>query len=271
VLGAGSAGTGISALLLRAMIEAGVPERDARSRFYLVDREGLLVEGMAGLQPFQAPFAQSRDRLAAWKLTSPNRIGLAEVVTNAYPTVLIGTSGQAHSFSEGVVRAMAAHVKRPVIFPLSNPTERSEATPQDLLDWTDGRAVIGTGSPFPAIPRNGHSFRIDQTNNSYVYPGVGLAAIAVQARRISDGMFLAAARTIAELSPTKRDPRANLLPPLGELRKLSFQVAIAVAKQAETEGLARPIPDQDLIAAVNSKMWEPAYAPYRRLPPVHGA
>jgi hypothetical protein len=150
------------------MIEAGVPERDARSRFYLVDRGGLLVEGMAGLQPFQAPFAQSRDRLAAWKLTSPNRIGLAEVVTNAHPTVLIGTSGQAHSFSEGVVRAMAAHVQRPVIFPLSNPTERSEATPQDLLDWTDGRAVIGTGSPFPTIPRNGHSFRIDQTNNSYV-------------------------------------------------------------------------------------------------------
>ncbi len=265
VFGAGSAGTGISALLLRAMVDAGVPERDARSRFYLVDREGLLLEGMAGLQPFQAPFAQSRDRIAAWQLASADRIGLAEVVANAHPTVLIGTSGQAHAFSEQAVRAMAAHADRPVIFPLSNPTERSEATPEQLLAWTDGRAVIGTGSPFPPIPRNGHPFRIDQTNNAYVYPGIGLAAIAVKARRISDGMFLAAARTIAELSPAKRDPRANLLPPLAELRKLSFQVAIAVAKQAETEGLARPLPDQDLTAAVKSNMWEPLYAPYRRL------
>ncbi len=139
------------------------------------------------------------------------------------------------------------------------------ATPHDLIAWTDGRAVIGTGSPFPPIERNGHSFRIDQTNNSYVYPGVGLAAIAVQARRISDGMFLAAARTIADLSPAKRDPRANLMPPLAELRKISFQVAIAVAKQAETEALAPPIPDQHLIVAVNAKMWEPHYAQYRRL------
>jgi len=165
---------------------------------------------------------------------------------------------------------MAAHVQRPVIFPLSNPTERSEATPQDLLAWTDGRAVIGTGSPFPPIERDGRPFRIDQTNNAYVYPGVGLAAIAVKAGRISDGMFLAAARTIAELSPPKRDPRANLLPPLAELRKISFQVAIAVAQQAETEGLAAPLPDQDLSAAVSAKMWEPHYAPYRRLPLVHG-
>jgi len=161
---------------------------------------------------------------------------------------------------------MAAHVERPVIFPLSNPTERSEATPQELIAWTDGRAVIGTGSPFPPIERDGRPFRIDQTNNSYVYPGVGLAAIAVQTRRISDGMFLAAAHTIADLSPAKRDPLANLLPPLAELRKISFQVAIAVAKQAETEGLAAPLPDQDLGAAVNTKMWEPHYAPYRRLP-----
>jgi malate dehydrogenase (oxaloacetate-decarboxylating) len=266
VLGAGSAGSGISALLLRAMIEAGLRETEARSRFYLVDRDGLLVEGMAGLQPFQTPFAQSRDRLAAWKLGSPDRIDLADVAANAHPTVLIGTSGQPRAFSEGIVRAMAAHAERPAIFPLSNPTERSEATPQELIAWTDGRAVIGTGSPFPPIERDGRPFRIDQTNNSYVYPGVGLAAIAVQTRRISDGMFLAAARIIAELSPAKHDPGANLLPPLAELRKISFQVAIAVAQQAETEGSAAPLPDQDLSAAVSAKMWEPAYAPYRRLP-----
>ncbi len=266
VLGAGSAGTGICALLLRAMVEAGVAENVARSRFYLVDREGLLLEGMNGLQPFQAQFAQSRDRIAAWQVKSAGRIGLAEVAANAHPTVLIGTSGQAHAFSEAVVRTMAAQVQRPVIFPLSNPTERSEATPEDLLVWTEERAVISTGSPFPAVTRDGRPFRIDQTNNAYVYPGVGLGAIVVQARRISDGMFLAAARTIAELSPAKRNPRANLLPPLAEIRKVSLAVAIAVAKQAEREGLAQSVPDQELDAAVASMMWEPVYAIYRRLP-----
>ena len=265
VLGAGSAGTGISALLLRAMIDAGLAEKEARSRFYLVDRDGLLVEGMTGLQSFQTPFAQNRDRVATWKLPSADRIGLPEVVANAHPTVLIGTSGQAHAFSEAVVRVMAARVLQPVIFPLSNPTERSEATPDDLLLWTEGRAVIGTGSPFPPITRNGHPFRIDQTNNAYVYPGVGLGAIAVKARRVSEGMFLAAARTIAELSPAKRDPHANLLPPLAELRKISLRVAIAVAERAESEGLAHPVPNNDLAAAVKSMMWEPLYATYRRL------
>ena len=266
VLGAGSAGTGICALLLRAMVEAGLAENDARSRFYLVDREGLLIEGMNGLQPFQARFAQSRERIAAWALKSANRIGLAEVVANGHPTVLIGTSGQAHSFSEQVVRAMAAHVQRPVIFPLSNPTERSEATPEDLLAWTAGRAVIGTGSPYPPITRDGRALRIDQTNNAYVYPGIGLGAIAVKASRISDGMFLAAARTIAGLSPAKNDPRANLLPPLAEIRKVSLAVAIAVAKQAVKEGLADLAPDRDLTGAVTALMWEPIYAAYRRLP-----
>ena len=207
VLGAGSAGTGICALLSRAMVEAGASTAQVRSQFYLVDREGLLVEGMAGLQPFQAAFAQQRDAVGGWMLQSPSRIGLADVVANAHPTVLIGTSGQAHGFSEQVIRAMASHVPRPIIFPLSNPTERSEATPQDLFAWTEGRAVIGTGSPFPPIRRNGADFRVDQTNNAYVYPGVGLGAIAVQARRVSDGMFLAAARAVAELSPARRDPQ----------------------------------------------------------------
>jgi malate dehydrogenase (oxaloacetate-decarboxylating) len=266
VLGAGSAGTGICTLLLRAMIEAGAADSDARARFYLVDRDGLLVEGMPGLQPFQAPFAQNRDRVASWTLQAANRIGLQDVVANAHPTILIGTSGQAHAFSEPVIRAMAARVRRPAIFPLSNPTERSEAAPEDLLAWTEGRAVVGTGSPFPPVLRDGRSFRIDQTNNAYVYPGVGLGAIAAKARGISAGMFLAAARTIADLSPARSDPRANLLPPLAELRKVSVLVAIAVAAQANSEGIADIAPEQDLAADVKAKMWEPRYPAYRRLP-----
>ena len=265
VLGAGSAGTGICALLVRAMVDAGLPEAEARRRFYLVDREGLLTEGMNGLQPFQTPFAQRRADLASWVLASPERIGLNDVVNNARPTVLIGTSGQPHAFHEAVVRAMADRVRRPVIFPLSNPTDRAEATPHDLLEWTEGHAVIGTGSPFPPVQRDGHTFRIDQTNNAYVYPGIGLGAIAAKAQRISDGMFLAAARTIADMSPAKRDPEANLLPPLVESRALSFHVALAVAKQAQTDGLADATSEAALVAAIKAKMWEPVYASYARL------
>ena len=247
------------------MIEAGLPEGEARRRFYLVDRDGLLLEGMSGLQPFQRSFARPREDVAAWAVKSKARIDLADVVANAVPTLLIGTSGQAHAFSPEVVRAMAARVRHPIIFPLSNPTDRSEATPVDLLAWTEGRAVIGTGSPFPPVTRDGRAFRIDQTNNAYVYPGIGLGVIAVAARAVSDGMFLAAARTVADLSPAKHDPRANLLPPLAELRHVSQQVAIAVAKQAVSEGLAELCGEVDVVGRIRAKTWEPAYAPYHRL------
>jgi malate dehydrogenase (oxaloacetate-decarboxylating) len=217
------------------------------------------------LQPFQAPFAQDPARVAGWKLNTPHHIGLEDVVANAQPTVLIGTSGQAGAFTEPVVRAMARNVKRPVIFPLSNPTERSEATPADLEAWTEGRAVIATGSPFPPLKRGGKQFRVDQNNNAYVYPGIGLGAIAVRARRISDGMFLAAAKAIAAQSPTRRDADANLLPPLVAIRKLSFEVALAVARQAQKEGCADARSEEQTAAAIRAKMWEPVYAPYRRV------
>jgi len=266
VVGAGTAGTGICALLLRATIDAGLTEEEARHRFYLVDRQGLLIEGMKGLQPFQAVFAQKRDRIAGWDLSAGEQIGLPEVVDNARPTILIGTSGQARAFSESVVRAMARCTQRPIIFPLSNPTDQSEATPQDILAWTEGRAVVGTGSPFPPLIRGGRTFRIDQVNNAYVFPGIGLGVIAIKARHISEGMFLAAARAIAELSPARRHPNANLLPPLAESRAISLQVAIAVAEQAVREGLADRLATDDIATAVKSMMWEPIYCTYQRLP-----
>jgi malate dehydrogenase (oxaloacetate-decarboxylating) len=265
VFGAGSAGSGIAALLARAMIDAGLSEAEAHSRFYLVDRDGLLVEGMSGLRSFQMPFAQRRDRLKDWKLETPSRIGLIDVINNAHPTALIGTSGQPNSFTEGIVRNMARHVRQPIIFPLSNPTERSEATPAGLDNWTEGRAVIGTGSPFPPLKRNGNVFRADQTNNAYVYPGIGLGAIATGSQRISDGMFLAAAHAVAAKSPTKDDSQANLLPPLSRIRELTFHVAVAVGQQAHKEGLTQPITDELVAAAVKAKMWEPRYPSYRRL------
>lgn len=265
VFGAGSAGTGISALVARAMVDAGLSKADAHSRFYLVDRDGLLVDDTPGMQSFQAPFAQKRDRVANWALDTPGRIGLADVISNAKPTVLIGTSGQAHAFNETIVREMARHVRQPVIFPLSNPTVRSEATPAELDSWTQGRAVIGTGSPFPPLKRNGTAFRTDQTNNAYVYPGIGLGAIATDARQISDGMFLAAAHAVAARSPAKNDPKANLLPPLRDIRDLTFHVAVAVGRQAQSDGLADPMSDEAIASAVQAKMWEPHYATYRRV------
>ncbi len=195
IAGAGSAGCGIGALILREMIDAGLPAPEARARFFAVDRDGLLVQGMPSLLDFQEPFAQARAAVAGWRLEHPDRIGLLDVVANAKPTVLIGVSGQHGIFTERIVRAMAAGVARPIIFPLSNPVSRSEATPQDLETWSQGRAIIGTGSPFPPITRNGRSVTLDQTNNAYVFPGVGLGALGAGGRQSgARGWALRAAR-----------------------------------------------------------------------------
>jgi malate dehydrogenase (oxaloacetate-decarboxylating) len=263
VLGGGSAGIGICSLLLKAMLADGLPEAEARSRFYVVDRDGLLVEGMPNVVEFQAPFVQSRARIAHWQLDRPEPIELYDVVHNAHPTVLVGVSGQPGGFPERVVRAMAELTPQPIIFPLSNPTSRAEATPSDVLAWTQGRAVIGTGSPFPPVRKDGIGFRVDQTNNAYVFPGIGLGSIAVEACRISDGMLMAAARALAEASPSKRDPKANLLPPVPQMREVSYAVAVAVGQQAQAEGLAGQ-GGEDLEGLVRAKMWKPFYRPYRR-------
>ncbi|MGE0744167.1 MAG: NAD-dependent malic enzyme [Rhodospirillales bacterium] len=265
VVGAGSAGCGIASLLHQAMVDAGLDARAAARRFYMVDRDGLLVQGMNGILPFQQPFLQDRAAVADWGLEAAPRIGLIDVMRNAAPTALIGVSGQPGAFDERSVRAMAAAVGRPVIFPLSNPTSRAEATPADLLAWTGGRAVIGTGSPFPPVERAGGHVRIDQTNNSYVFPGLGLGAIAVQARRISDAMLMAAAKALAEVSPARADPHASLLPPVTALRAVSIKVAIAVARQAIAEGLAAPLANGGVEHAVRAKVWTPGYRPYRRV------
>jgi malate dehydrogenase (oxaloacetate-decarboxylating) len=240
VLGAGAAGCGILSLLVRAMVDAGLSERAARDRVFAVDRDGLLMEDTPGLSAEQAPFAQRRAAIADWNLAGAGAIGLADVVAHARPTVLIGVSGQAGAFTEPAIRAMAAHVRRPVIFPLSNPTSCCEATPEALMAWTDGRALIGTGSPFAPVAWNGKRTPIAQTNNSYVFPGVGLGVLAAGARRVSDGMFMAAARALAALSPAARDPDAPLLPPVQQLRDVAVAVATAVARRAMAEGHADP-------------------------------
>jgi malate dehydrogenase (oxaloacetate-decarboxylating) len=264
VLGAGSAGCGIAGLIRAAMRDAGLPEREAASRFFMVDRDGLLVEDMTGLAPFQLPFAQKTRVVEGWKLDHPDKIGLLDVMRNARPTVLIGVSGQADAFSEPVVRAMAECNKRPIIFPLSNPTSRAEAVPADIEAWTEGRALIGVGSPFPPITRDGSRFKIDQTNNSYIFPGVGLGALAVGARRVSDGMFMAAAKALASSSPARDNPKHNLLPPVSALREVAVTVALAVALQAHKEGLVSDVPTDQIEQRIRAKVWTPRYVPYRR-------
>jgi malate dehydrogenase (oxaloacetate-decarboxylating) len=264
IFGAGSAGCGIANLLFAAMAEAGLTARDAAKRFYMIDQDGLLVEGM-NVAPFQQPFVQERSLLASWSLEQAGRASLLDVVSNAKPTALIGVSGQPGAFSEPVVCAMCAVNRRPVIFPLSNPTSRAEATPADIQCWSDGHAVVGAGSPFPPLARNGRSVAVDQTNNSYIFPGVGLGAIAVQARRITDTMFMAAAKALAERSPARRDGNGNLLPPVTALRDIAVAVARAVATQAVNEGLAPPMTEREIDAAITAKMWQPKYLPYRRV------
>ena len=264
LLGAGSAGCGIAALLLKAMIDAGVSEAEARRRFYLVDRHGLLVEGMADITPAQQPFLQRRADVEGWSLETQGAIGLLDVVTNARPTVLIGVSGQAGAFTETVVRAMAQSVERPVIFPLSNPTSRSEATPEQIMAWTDGRALIGAGSPFPPLTWKGRTSKVNQTNNSYIFPGVGLGVLAAGARRVTDAMFMVAGKKVAELSPTVSDKDGQLLPPVTELRSVAIAVAQVVARQAQADGVADPCDAATLDARIAARVWEPEYRPYRR-------
>ncbi|WP_144161145.1 NAD-dependent malic enzyme [Paraburkholderia sp. BCC1885] len=265
VMGAGSAGCGIASLIRKAMTDAGLSDSEAGKRFFMVDRDGLLVEGMDGIASFQQPFLQDKAALANWKLDHPDRVALLDVVRNAKPTVLIGVSGQAGAFSEPVVRAMAEHNARPVIFPLSNPTSRAEATPGDLEAWSEGRAVIGTGSPFPALERKGAKFKVDQTNNSYIFPGVGLGAIAVKASRVTDQMFMAAAKALAAASPARSDPGKNLLPPVTSLRDVSITVALAVALQAHKEGLTQGVSTDQIEGLIRSKVWTPHYVPYQRV------
>jgi malate dehydrogenase (oxaloacetate-decarboxylating) len=264
LVGPGSAGCGIAELLVQAMVEAGAEEEEARTRFFAVSRNGLLVQGMDNITPEQAPFVQSAQTVNDWLLEKPGHIGLLDVVRNAKPTVLIGVSGQAGAFTENAVRTMATQVVRPVIFPLSNPTSRSEATAEQLVAWTDGRALIGTGSPFAPVTWKGRKVPVVQTNNSYIFPGMGLGILCVGARRVSDSMFMAACKAVVEMSPARLNKEASLLPPVGELRRVSMAVAKAVAHQAVKDRLADPCDEALIDQRIHACMWEPHYQSYEK-------
>ena len=264
VLGFGTAGIGIANLLLAEIREEGLSETEARKRFYAIDRYGLIVEGGKDIRPEQQPFARSREEVQSWQRSNQNEISLLDVVRNAKATVLIGVSGQQGAFTEEAIRSMAKNAQRPIIFPLSNPTSRSEGTPQDLLIWTEGRALIGSGSPFPPATFNGRQIHIDQTNNSYIFPGLALGIIASRARRVSDSMIMAAAKALVGLSPTRKDKTASLLPPLSQSREVSRIVAEAVGKQALADGLAAVQDEAAFREHLEAGIWEPVYADYQR-------
>ena len=262
VLGFGSAGIGIATLLVTAMKDDGLTEAEARQRFFAIDQHGLLVEGMKDIRPEQQPFVRKNSDISGWQLSGKEEIGLLDVVRNAKPTVLIGVSGQFGAFTEDAVREMAKFTERPVIFPLSNPTSRSEATPQQLLEWTNGKALIGTGSPFPPVQIHGTTVRIDQTNNSYIFPGLALGIISSRAKHVSDTMIMAAAKALAEMSPTREDKSASLLPSLARAREVSRVVGKAVGRQALADGLASVADENEFMRELEAGIWEPNYVRY---------
>ena len=259
MFGAGSAGIGVADGLRAAMVYEGLSDQEARSHFWFVDKDGLLHTGRTDLTPEQAVYAQPQGRLAGWPHTSNGHIGLADVIAKIDATILIGLSTVGGAFSEVIVRDMAGKVQRPIIFPLSNPTIKSEAKPDDLIRWTDGRALVATGSPFPPVHFAGKTIPIAQCNNVFIFPAMGLGLVASGARRVTDAMMLAAARTLAENSPALKDSSASLLPPLTDIRRVAAEIAIAVGIAAQKDSVASEVSVQDLRQRVQSAQWVPAY------------
>jgi malate dehydrogenase (oxaloacetate-decarboxylating) len=267
MFGTGSAGTGILDLLIAEMKEQGLSDEQARKRIYAFNHLGLLIEGCEGIKPGQEAFLRKRGDIAGWKLSASESgaISLLDVVRNAGITVLAGVSAQPGAFTEEIVREMARHTPHPVIFPLSNPTSQAEATPADLLRWTEGRALVGTGSPFAPVEVNRKLVSIAQVNNSYIFPGLALGILVSRATRVSDGMIMAATKALASLSPARADKNAPLLPPLSDARKTSAEVAEAVFQQAIADGMAEPADEDAIRADLRAYMWEPVYQPYERV------
>ena len=263
-VGAGSAGCGIAEMLIRQMVEEGLSDEAARRQVFMVDRHGLITVGMSGLQDFQRRLAQSKSDLTDWSCEG-EWASLDEVAAQARPTILIGVSGQPGLFTESVIQSMTENSDTPIIFPLSNPVSRAEATPENIIRWTDGKAIIATGSPFQPVSHNGESYRIAQCNNSYIFPGIGLGVLAVRANRVTDEMLLASSKILAEASPRASGTGKDLLLPLQQITEVSRSIAFAVAKVAQEQGHALKISDAQLHARIDQIFWTPHYRNYKRI------
>ena len=262
MLGKGSASIGVADGLREAMKGEGLSEQEARGHFWVVDRGGLLHSGRKDLSPEQSVYAQPEGRVSGWPRTSNGQIGLADVIGKIEATILIGFSSAVGAFTEAIVREMARKVKRPVIFPLSNPTSKSEAKADDLIRWTDGRVLVGTGSPFAPVSYAGRTIPIAQCNNVYIFPAVGLGVVASGASRVTDAMMLAAARVLAGNSPALKDSSASLLPPLTDIRRVAVEIAIAVGIEAQKGGLAPKVSEDELRQRVIAAQWTPSYTSF---------
>ena len=263
-VGAGSAGCGIAEQVISQMVAEGITEQQARTQIFMIDRPGLLTDAMPDLRDFQQALTQTTSAIANWNY-SGDYPSLLDVMHCATPDILIGVSGQAGLFTEQVVRAMKKGCAKPIIFPLSNPSRQVEATPQQVIEWTDGEVIVATGSPFAPIEYQGKTHHIAQCNNSYIFPGIGLGVIAVKARLISDEMLRAASKTLAATSPLANTGKGGLLPPFTALAELSKKIAFAVAKVAQQQGLALEIEDNLLQQRIDDNFWKPQYRHYKRV------
>lgn len=263
-VGAGSAGCGIAEQIIRQMRSEGISEPQARSQIYMVDRLGLLTDDTGDLRDFQQILCQPRSALREWQFAGEFP-SLLEVVQNVRPGVLIGVSGQPGLFTEAVVRAMNQTCTRPIIFPLSNPIKQIEAYPHQVIEWTDGEAIVATGSPFPPVIYQGQTHTIAQCNNSYIFPGIGLGVVAANIRAITDEMLMLASATLAEASPRAQSSTGNLLPPLTAVADLSKKIAFGISKIAQQQGLALEMSDDLLWEKVERAFWKPVYRSYKRI------
>jgi malate dehydrogenase (oxaloacetate-decarboxylating) len=263
-VGAGSAGCGIAEMIVKQMCSEGISDSQARRQVLMIDRFGLLTEGMQGLRDFQQRLVQSTKSLEAWTF-SGDYASLLDVVNCAKPDILIGVSGQAGLFSELVIRSMKKHCDLPIIFPLSNPSRQVEATPEQVVEWTDGQVIIATGSPFKPVEYKGKVYPIAQCNNSYIFPGIGLGVIVAEASLISDAMLMVTSATLAEASPLAINGGGALLPAISDIAGLSKKIAFEVAKVAMQEGLALEVSDEVIYERIEKNFWLPEYRPYKRV------
>ncbi|MDP1315572.1 NAD-dependent malic enzyme [Acinetobacter lwoffii] len=263
-LGAGSAGCGIAEQIIKQMVAEGLSDAEARARVFMVDRFGLITENQPNLLDFQRKLAQSLENVESWA-DAESMISLLDVVKRAKPTVLIGVSGQPGLFTQEVIEAMAENSVQPIIFPLSNPTSRVEAVPADILQWTNGRALIATGSPFAPVNYQGQIHHISQCNNSYIFPGIGLGVVASGAKRVTDNMLMASSNALADCSPKLKHPQADLLPNLDCLQSISKQIALKVALAAIEDGVASKVSVEELQLAIEHNFWTPQYRDYQRI------
>lgn len=257
ILGGGSAGSGIANLLVLAMEREGLNSQQARSKIYILDSQGLVHSGSQRISPLLKDYV--RTDVKNWKLNDPEKIDLFDTVKNARPTVLIGVSGQGAVFTKEIIQEMAKHTKNPIIFPLSNPTSKTEAIPKDLIEWTNGNAIVATGSPFAPVTFGDNTYKIGQCNNVYIFPGVGAGSVAVKARAINEAMFLEASEIFAAFSPRINDPSASLFPDFSDIRKICREIAIGIGKKAIKEGLSN-MSENEVEKRVDQLMWTPHYS-----------